>query len=269
MGSTLYLNGVVHSRTDPFAEAVLVADGQIAWLGDQSSVHTVLDGADEVVDLDGALVAPAFVDAHTHLVGVGRAELAAGRAAPERPYPGEPEPWDLADTDERHDLYAAALHAAAAAGIVAVHEQSSPDLETRAGLAALIAGTTGEDSGWPVVLGYRAELCETVDDARAILGAIPGLVGLGALHLDGELSERAAALRFAYADAPGNLGELYLAPSRSPTTPQRPRALGCRPPSTSSATAPCTRRCWGSRSPPRSRGSARSGARGTGSSTLR
>ena len=210
MGSTLYRNGVVHSRTDPFAEAVLVADGQVAWLGDESNIHTVLDGADEVVDLEGALVAPAFVDAHTHLVPVGRAELAAGRPAPEADGPGREARWDLAGSDERHDVYAAALYAAAAQGIVAVHEQSRPEHDDRAGLAALIAGTAGTASGWPEVLGYRAELCETVDDARAVLGDVPGLVGLGSLHLDGELEDRTAALRFDYADAPGTRGELVL-----------------------------------------------------------
>ena len=210
MGSTLYLNGVVHSRTDPFAEAVLVADGQIVWLGDQSSVRTVIDGADEVVDLDGALVAPAFVDAHTHLVRVGRAERAAGRGAPESPRLGQAEPWDLADEDEQHDVYAAALHAASAAGVVAVHEHSTPDLESRSGLAALLEGTRDTTSGWPAVLGYRAELCETVDDARAILREIPGLIGLGALHLDGELADRTAALRSAYADATDSRGSLVL-----------------------------------------------------------
>ncbi|WP_155855479.1 amidohydrolase family protein, partial [Actinotalea ferrariae] len=69
--SVLYRNGVVHSSADPFAEAVLVADGRVAWLGSDDSAHTVLDGADEVVDLDGALVAPAFVDAHVHVLETG------------------------------------------------------------------------------------------------------------------------------------------------------------------------------------------------------
>ena len=206
MGSTLYRNGVVHSRTDPFAEAVLVADGQVAWLGEESSVRTVLDAADEVVDLDGALVAPAFVDAHVHLARVGR-DLAAGTVA-DPAAAGRPA---LSSSAERAAEYAAALGAAAAAGIVAVHEQSDPADETRAGLAALLQATSRPDSGWPAVLGYRAELCETVDDARAILRDVPGLVGLGALHLDGGLADRTAALRHAYADAPGTCGDLLLA----------------------------------------------------------
>ena len=71
MPSTLYRNGVVHSPTDPFAEALLVADGQVAWLGSEDTVHTVLDGVDEVIELDGALVTPAFVDAHAHVLETG------------------------------------------------------------------------------------------------------------------------------------------------------------------------------------------------------
>jgi predicted amidohydrolase YtcJ len=64
----LYRHGVVHSAADPFAEALVVADGRVAWLGSDDSTHTVLDGVDEVVDLGGALVAPAFVDAHVHVL---------------------------------------------------------------------------------------------------------------------------------------------------------------------------------------------------------
>lgn len=64
----LYRHGVVHSAADPFAQALVVADGRIAWLGSDDSTHTVLDGVDEVVDLAGALVTPAFVDAHVHVL---------------------------------------------------------------------------------------------------------------------------------------------------------------------------------------------------------
>lgn len=82
MASTLYRNGVVHSSADPFAEALVVADGQVAWLGSDATVHTVQDGVDEVVDLDGALVTPAFVDAHAHVLQTGAAltslDLSAG-----------------------------------------------------------------------------------------------------------------------------------------------------------------------------------------------
>jgi len=65
--STLYRGGVLHCPADPSATALLVSGGRIAWLG--------IDGdappADRVVDLDGALVTPAFVDAHVHATDTG------------------------------------------------------------------------------------------------------------------------------------------------------------------------------------------------------
>lgn len=80
MTSTLYRNGVVHSSADPFAEALVVADGQVAWLGSEATVHTVADVVDEVVDLDGALVTPAFVDAHAHVLARAWPVAKIGRA---------------------------------------------------------------------------------------------------------------------------------------------------------------------------------------------
>ena len=68
MSSTLYRNGVVHSPADPFAEAILVEDGTVAWLGSEDSAAGFAARADEVVDLDGALVTPGFVDAHVHVL---------------------------------------------------------------------------------------------------------------------------------------------------------------------------------------------------------
>ncbi|WP_407342988.1 amidohydrolase [Pengzhenrongella phosphoraccumulans] len=73
MSSTLYRHGVIHSPADPFAEALLVTDGVIAWLGADDTAAGLAANADEVVDLDGALVAPAFVDAHAHVLETGLA----------------------------------------------------------------------------------------------------------------------------------------------------------------------------------------------------
>jgi predicted amidohydrolase YtcJ len=71
--STLYRNGVVHSPADPFAEALLVDDGVVTWLGAEDTAAGLAARADRVVDLDGALVAPGFVDAHVHLLETGLA----------------------------------------------------------------------------------------------------------------------------------------------------------------------------------------------------
>ncbi|HEY5516391.1 MAG TPA: amidohydrolase family protein, partial [Pengzhenrongella sp.] len=73
MSSTLYRHGVLHSSADPFAEAVLVSGGIVAWLGADDTAAGLAPDVDEVVDLDGALVAPAFVDAHAHVLETGLA----------------------------------------------------------------------------------------------------------------------------------------------------------------------------------------------------
>lgn len=65
--TTLYRNGCVYSPADPYATALLVADGRIAWLGADADAPA----ADGRVDLAGALVTPAFVDAHVHCTDTG------------------------------------------------------------------------------------------------------------------------------------------------------------------------------------------------------
>jgi len=57
----------VLTPADPTATALLVEDGRIGWLGPDADAPS----ADEVVDLGGALVTPAFVDAHVHTTDTG------------------------------------------------------------------------------------------------------------------------------------------------------------------------------------------------------
>ena len=71
--STLYRGGTVYSPADPLATAMVVKDNQIAWIGSEEAAARHQDGVDTVVDLDGALVTPAFVDAHVHTSGTGLA----------------------------------------------------------------------------------------------------------------------------------------------------------------------------------------------------
>jgi predicted amidohydrolase YtcJ len=65
--STLYRNGRVYSASVPGSTALLVSDGRVAWLGADADAPP----ADRVVDVGGALVAPAFVDAHVHAFDTG------------------------------------------------------------------------------------------------------------------------------------------------------------------------------------------------------
>ena len=70
---TLYRNGSVYSAADPFASAMLVDGGTVAWLGSEQAATSIADSSMKVVDLDGALVAPGFVDSHVHLSDTGEA----------------------------------------------------------------------------------------------------------------------------------------------------------------------------------------------------
>ncbi|MDQ1040032.1 putative amidohydrolase YtcJ [Streptomyces sp. V3I8] len=71
--TVLLRGGEVHSPADPFATAMVVERGQVAWVGSEGAADAFSDGVDEVVDLRGALVTPAFTDAHVHTTATGLA----------------------------------------------------------------------------------------------------------------------------------------------------------------------------------------------------
>lgn len=69
----LLRGGEVHSPADPFATAMVVERGHIAWVGSEGAADAFAAGVDEVIDLEGALVTPAFTDAHVHTTATGLA----------------------------------------------------------------------------------------------------------------------------------------------------------------------------------------------------
>ncbi|MBN3929555.1 amidohydrolase [Streptomyces verrucosisporus] len=71
--TVLLRGGEVHSPADPFATAMVVEGGGIAWVGSEGAADSFADGVDEVVHLDGALVTPAFTDSHVHATATGLA----------------------------------------------------------------------------------------------------------------------------------------------------------------------------------------------------
>ncbi|GAB2694782.1 amidohydrolase [Kitasatospora kifunensis] len=71
--TVLLRGGTVYSPADPFATAMLIEGEQIAWVGSEGAADAYASVADEVVDLAGALVTPAFVDAHVHATSAGLA----------------------------------------------------------------------------------------------------------------------------------------------------------------------------------------------------
>jgi predicted amidohydrolase YtcJ len=71
--TVLLRGGEVHSPADPFATAMVVEKGHVAWVGSEGAADAFATGVDEVVDLEGALVTPAFTDAHVHTTSTGLA----------------------------------------------------------------------------------------------------------------------------------------------------------------------------------------------------
>lgn len=65
--TTLYRGGSVHTPCRPDATALLVAGDTVGWVGTDADAPS----ADRTVELDGALVTPAFVDAHVHTTHTG------------------------------------------------------------------------------------------------------------------------------------------------------------------------------------------------------
>jgi predicted amidohydrolase YtcJ len=106
---------------------------------------------------------------------------------------------------QRHHARVAALDAAAAFGIVAVHECAGPDIGGLDDWHEL----RGIDHGVEVV-GYWGEPVTHADQARELIDAV-GARGLaGDLFVDGALGSRTAWLHLPYTDAPGCCGNNYL-----------------------------------------------------------
>lgn len=68
--TTLLLGGRIYAPASPDATAMAVTGGTIAWVG-SDAVGRALHPDAEIVDLEGALVTPAFVDAHVHTTSAG------------------------------------------------------------------------------------------------------------------------------------------------------------------------------------------------------
>ncbi|MGW3800871.1 amidohydrolase [Streptomyces clavifer] len=85
--TVLLRGGDVHSPADPFATAMVVERGHVAWVGSEGAADAFASGVDEVIDLEGALVTPAFTDAHVHTTSAGLAltglDLSAARTLAE------------------------------------------------------------------------------------------------------------------------------------------------------------------------------------------
>ncbi|WP_067821640.1 amidohydrolase [Nocardia inohanensis] len=292
MSTQLLVGGRIYSSSNPDATAMAVTDGVVSWVGLDRAGRALHPDA-EIVELDGAFVAPAFVDPHVHVTALGlkltgldlsRAaslreclELLAAFAAahPEGALLGDG--WDetawpegrapsveeidaaapgrlvylvrvdahsamastaLLDTvpgitattgytrgeplraDAHHKVRAAALgaldrtqrdrarraalDAAAANGIAAVHECAGPDISGETDVRELLEFPHGVE-----VRAYWGQAVRTADEARTLIKDL-GVHALGGdLFVDGSLGSHTALLRAPYADR-DTTGTAYL-----------------------------------------------------------
>ncbi|MEU6562792.1 amidohydrolase [Nocardia nova] len=70
MSTQLLVGGRIYSSSSPDATAMAVTDGTVVWLGAERPGRALHPDA-EIIDLDGAFVAPAFVDPHVHVTSLG------------------------------------------------------------------------------------------------------------------------------------------------------------------------------------------------------
>lgn len=71
MSSTLIVAQNIYAPGIPDAQALLIHDGVIAWIGDLATAQQFKQDARYYVDAGDSFVAPGFVDAHVHLSATG------------------------------------------------------------------------------------------------------------------------------------------------------------------------------------------------------
>ncbi|MFF3755464.1 amidohydrolase [Streptomyces sp. NPDC002018] len=172
--TVLLRGGEVHSPADPFATAMVVERGHVAWVGSEGAADAFATGVDEVVDLEGALVTPAFTDAHVHTTATGLAltglDLSTARTLTE------------------------------ALALVRTHRTARPD-------SRILLGHGWDSARWPEQRPpSRAELDEAAGGrplylpridvhsavvTTALLDLVPGITSLAGYHPDGPLTAAA------------------------------------------------------------------------------
>ena len=118
-----------------------VRDGVVAWLGSDDVARKQFPDA-EVVDLDGAFVAPAFVDSHVHVTATGLAHTGL----------------DLRPAESKQHFLT----------LLAEHVAASPD--------GVVGGHGWDQSGWP------DRDVPTTAELDAVLGARPAYLARVDVH---------------------------------------------------------------------------------------
>lgn len=70
---TILINGNIFTMNDelPHAESVVIKDGHIVYVGDNSTALTWKDNNTEIIDIEGKTVLPGFIESHAHPIDYG------------------------------------------------------------------------------------------------------------------------------------------------------------------------------------------------------
>lgn len=70
---TAYINGKVYTVNEfqPIAQAVVVENNKIVFVGSDEEAKKLIDASAEVIDLNGKLMLPGFIDNHVHFITGG------------------------------------------------------------------------------------------------------------------------------------------------------------------------------------------------------
>jgi len=72
-GTTAFINGKIYTVNEkqPLAEAVVVKENRILFVGTNEEVRNYVDKESKIIDLQGKLMLPGFIDNHTHFISGG------------------------------------------------------------------------------------------------------------------------------------------------------------------------------------------------------
>lgn len=72
-GKTIFVNGKIYTMNEkqPLAEAVVVLENRILFVGTNEEIHKYVDKESVIIDLHGKLMLPGFIDNHTHFINGG------------------------------------------------------------------------------------------------------------------------------------------------------------------------------------------------------
>ncbi|HHY78519.1 MAG TPA: amidohydrolase family protein, partial [Clostridiales bacterium] len=69
----IFINGkvVTMERDMPFTEGVVISDEKIVFVGGNEDALSYKDKYTQIIDLNGRVMVPGFIDSHMHLLNLG------------------------------------------------------------------------------------------------------------------------------------------------------------------------------------------------------